>query len=112
MGAGITVGNAGCKEAFAALLLDAGIPALLRTGASEALSGQLDFARDVLTLRNRGVGTPLEVNEMGRCLLSVVAFGDGSRDREGARDWFRVLRVGLCRRAPGSIQWWFAFTTF
>ena len=48
--ADITVGIAGAKGAFTAFALDADIPALLCKGASEALAGQLDFARSTLTL--------------------------------------------------------------
>ena len=42
--AGIAVGIAGCERAFAAFVMDTGIPALLRKGA-------LDFCCDVSTLR-------------------------------------------------------------
>ena len=45
---------AGNKGKFAAFVLDADIPALLRKGAMEAMSGQLDFSRDVSVLRNKG----------------------------------------------------------
>ena len=43
------------------------ISALLRKGALKALGGQPDFPRDV----------PLKVNNIGRYILSVVAFGEG-----------------------------------
>ena len=55
--------------------MDADIPALLRKGALEAPSGQLDFARNTLTLGTRGIETPLKVNATGHYILSVVNFG-------------------------------------
>ena len=75
--AGTEVGIAGRRSAFAALALVAATPALLRKGAIEALDGQSDLARDVSTIRNRGVDIHLERNEMGRSVLSVIAFGKG-----------------------------------
>ena len=65
--AGIAVGIAGCERAFAAFVMDTGIPALLRKGA-------LDFCCDVSTLREQGVDIA----------SSVAAFGErrsGSRRR-------------------------------
>ena len=72
--ADITVGIAGSKGTFTAFVLDADIPALLRKGALEALAGQLDFARNALTLGSRGVEIPLQVNDAGHYILSVANF--------------------------------------
>ena len=47
---------------------------LLYKGALAALAGQLDFARDTLTLGSRGIGFSLTVNAMGHYILSVVDF--------------------------------------
>ena len=73
--ADIKVGIAGRRAASAASVPGADIPALLREGTPEALGGQLDFKRNTLGIRNRGVGIPPQVNGVGRCVLSVVAFG-------------------------------------
>ena len=75
--AGIKVGSAGRRGAFAIFAPGAGSQALLRKGALGVLVGQLDFARDVLTIRNHGVDIPLEVNEMGHYVRSVVTFRKG-----------------------------------
>ena len=48
--ADILVGVAGNTGKFTAFVLDAGIPALLRRGAMEALGGRLDLLRDLLVL--------------------------------------------------------------
>ena len=72
--ADITAGIAGAKGAFTACGLDADIPALLRKGASAALAGQSDFARNTLTLGPRGIEIPLKVNAMGHYILSVADF--------------------------------------
>ena len=74
--ADLKVGIAGRRGACAAFAPGADIPALLRKGALEALGGQLDFAREVLAIRNRGLDIPPKVNDMGHDILSVVAFGD------------------------------------
>ena len=72
--ADITAGIAGAKGAFTAFVLGAGIPALLCKGASEALAGQLDFARITRTLGSRGIEIPLKVNAAGHYILSVADF--------------------------------------
>ena len=77
--ADIKVAIAGCRGAFTACVLEAGIPALWRKGALEALGGQLEFERDISTNRNHGVDVPPKVNEMGRSVLSVVACVDRGR---------------------------------
>ena len=59
--ADIQVGAAGCRGACAARVLEADIPALLRKGALEALGGQLDFERDIMTIRKHGVNAPPSV---------------------------------------------------
>ena len=64
-------------EAHTALISAADIPAVLCKGALEALGGQLDFERDILTIRRHGVDIPLSVNGMGHYALSAVAFGTG-----------------------------------
>ena len=74
--ADITAGIAVSQGSFTAFVLDADTPALLRGGALEALSGQLDSPRDVLTLRSQGAGTPLLVDRMGYCVSSAVTFGE------------------------------------
>ena len=71
----IKVRVAGCKGAFTAFALDADIPASSRKGESKALSGQLDFGREIVTIRKRGVRVPLRANAMGRYVLSAVEFG-------------------------------------
>ena len=75
--ADITVGIAGAKGTFTAFVLDADIPALLCKGALEALAGQLDSARNTLTLGTRGIEIPLKVNSMGHYILSVMDFPSG-----------------------------------
>ena len=75
--ADIKVGVAGRKGTFAAFVLDADIPALLRKGALEALGAQLDFDKDMLSLLRHGVRVPLGVNAMGHYIVSVVEFGRG-----------------------------------
>ena len=71
------VGIAGFKKTLTAFALEADIPALLREGASGALGGQLGSEYDVLTFRNQVAGIPLEVNEGGKCVLSVAALVKG-----------------------------------
>ena len=56
-------------------MLGAGIAALARNGASEALGGQLGFSRDMLTLRKQGAHSSLKVNGTGKYILSVVDLG-------------------------------------
>ena len=75
--ADIKVGIAGRRGASAACVAVADIPAFLRKGAWEALGGQLDFGRDILTVRKRGAEGPPGVNEMGHYVLSAVEFGQG-----------------------------------
>ena len=73
--ADIKVGPTGRMGTFTAFVLDADIPGLLRKGTLEALGGQLDFVRDVLSIQTHGVNVPLNVHVMGRYALSVVEFG-------------------------------------
>ena len=68
------MGIAGAKGALTAFALDADIPALLCKGALGALAGQLDFARETLTLGSRGIEIPLKVNDLGHYILSVDDF--------------------------------------
>ena len=69
---------------FAAFALGADIPALLPDGALEASGGQLDFPRDMLTLRKQGADMPLSVRRTGHYILSVVDFGaNPSRKKAG-----------------------------
>ena len=75
---------------FAAFALEADIPALLRKGALEALGGQVDFSRGLSPLRKQGVRTPLQLNHMGRYVLSAVALG-----RPQSNFFGRVFRVSL-----------------
>ena len=75
--ADIKVGFAGCRGVSTALVLEADIPALLRTGALGALGGQFNCERDISTIRNHGADTPLKAHEMGHYVLSVVAFREG-----------------------------------
>ena len=63
--ADIPVGIAGCREAFTARVLEADIPAQSRKGALEALGGQLDFFRDMLTIRRQGLDVPLKESQTG-----------------------------------------------
>ena len=75
--ADIKVGIAWGEGAFAGFVLDSDIPALLRRGVLGSLGAQLDFERDILSIRTHGVNVPLNVNEMGRYVLSTVEFGKG-----------------------------------
>ena len=61
----IPVGIAGNKGMFSAFALEADIPAVLRKGAYGAPCVQLDFSRDISTLRRKGVVIPLGVNRVG-----------------------------------------------
>ena len=76
---------AGCKGASTAPVLGVDIPALLRKGALEALQGQLYVSSDVASLRKPGVDLSAKVNQTGRYILSVVAFGGGRSDSFSAR---------------------------
>ena len=58
--ADIKVGIAGRRGAFTAFALEADAPALLSRRVPESLGGRLDFARGVLTIRNRGADMPCE----------------------------------------------------
>ena len=58
--ADIRAGAAGDRGIFTAFALDADIPALLREEASEALKGQLGFARNMSTFGEQGVDTSLK----------------------------------------------------
>ena len=71
----IPAGVAGGRGKCTASALEADIPALLRERASEPHGGQLGFARNILTLTNRGVDTPPSLSGLGHCDLSVVSFG-------------------------------------
>ena len=57
--ADIPVVIAGSRGKFPAFMADADFAALLRTGAVELLGRQLEFSRDMLTLRRHGEGTTL-----------------------------------------------------
>ena len=70
------VGLAGRREEYAAFLLEAEIPALLREVALEDLGAQLEFPRKISTLRERGAYIPLKLNRMGHYALSAVSFGE------------------------------------
>ena len=59
--ADIKVGTAGRGGAFATLVRDADIPALLREWAPEGPGGQLDSERNISAIRNPGVDIPLKV---------------------------------------------------
>ena len=59
-GADLTVRIAGDEGPLAAFVLDVEIPALLRDEDLEALSGQLDFARDELALKSLVVDIPIK----------------------------------------------------
>ena len=83
--ADVPAGAAGNKGKCTAFVLEADMPALLRKGAVEALGGQLDFSRDALALRKKGVAIPLRVSRKGRYTLSVVDFAkDASRKAASA----------------------------
>ena len=82
-GADIPVGIAGYKGKFAAFAPEGGSPASLRRGAVGALGGQLDFLRNISTLRKQGVGISLRVNGMGRYSLRVVDFVTGRSGKRG-----------------------------
>ena len=73
--ADIKVGIAGRRGTFTACVSGVDIPAMLCMGAPEALRGQLDFERDISTIRGPGADIPLKVNDMGHYVLSVVAPG-------------------------------------
>ena len=91
----MTVGLAGRKETLTACVSEAAIPELLRKSALEPQGGQLDFASDVFTIRNHGLGVPLKANEMGHYVLSVVSSGEGPpRSVRGPK-----LMASYCGRA-------------
>ena len=69
------MGVAGGPGKCTAYLLDAGIPASSRKGASEARGRQLDFPCSVLTLREQGVDVPFELGRMGRYVWSAASIG-------------------------------------
>ena len=79
--ANITIGIAGCKGTFTAFVMDAGIPALLRRGALEALGAQMDFAKDTLLLERRGICVPLGLHSMGHYIMGGAEFGRGGTKR-------------------------------
>ena len=81
---------AGRRGASAAFVLEAEGPALLCKGALEASGGQLDFERDILTIREHGVDVPLSANEMGHYILSVVALGKGPDLAASYFEWSSV----------------------
>ena len=72
----IPVRIAGSTGEVTAFALGANIPALLREGAFEALEGQLDFPRDLLTLRKRGATIPLRATSMSHYILIAVDSGE------------------------------------
>ena len=78
------VGIAGNHGEFAAFVLEAGIPALLRKGAAEPLRWHFDFPRDILTLRKHGVETHRESNNLMHRVLSVVPL-EGGRSKSEKR---------------------------
>ena len=75
-------GVSGCRGRLTAFVLWADIPAVVRTRALEAMGGHLDSSRDILTLRKQWADSPPGVNQIGHCILSVVACGWG-RSRSG-----------------------------
>ena len=79
--ADIPVGTVERKGKSTACVLDPDIPALSRQGPAEPLGGQLDFSRDISTLRKQGVRTPLRLNPVGRCIPSVVDSGKDQQRR-------------------------------
>ena len=81
------VGVAGSRGACTAFALEADIPALLREGAPGALGGQLNFERDILTIRNQGAAIPLTVNETGHYVLSAAAFATGPSCVDRGPNW-------------------------
>ena len=93
-----TPGVARAKGNFAALMLDAGIPALSREGALEALGGQLDFSCDTLTLGLRGVESRLEVNDMVRYISSVADFDEPRGGRGRGSNCSASVGEGACAR--------------
>ena len=75
----------------------------MRKGALEELGGQSDFESDISTIRNRGVDIPLSVNEMGRCILRVVAFAEGfSRADQGPDLAELYFEWTLLEKRPGT----------
>ena len=75
--AGAPAGIPGSRETLTAFVLEADFSALLRKVAPEAISRQLDFLRDILTLQKQAADFPLKVNQMGRYALNMGAFGKG-----------------------------------
>ena len=73
--AGCPVGVAGGPGKCTAYLLDAGIPASSRKGASEARGRQVDSPCSVLTLRKQGVDVLSESGGMGRYVWSAASIG-------------------------------------
>ena len=94
-------GIVGGRGKFAAFFLGADIPALLRTGALEALGGQLGCARNVLTLGEMGVDVPLKVNGMGRFVLSPGLFGMGrKKSARGPTHWASYFFLAFPKKRP------------
>ena len=90
---------------YIAFALDADIPDFPRESAAKALGGQLDFSRDISTLREQGAGTPPRVNRMGHYILRVVDIGKGpSRKLRGpivsASSECRHLELALTSERP------------
>ena len=70
-------GTAGYREKFTACGSEAESPVVLRTGAVEALGGQLVFSVHLLTLLKQGVDIPLKMSNAGQQVLSLVGYGKG-----------------------------------
>ena len=100
----------GEKGKFTASVLKADIPAFLLKGASEALLGQSDCSRDILTLRQQRVHIPPKVNGLGHTgvregpTLSASCLARASTNKRpgsptgGLR--LPCLVDGLCRCEP------------
>ena len=86
------VGIADCRGKFAASVLEADIPALLRKGVLGARGAQSDVSREISTHRKQGGDILLEVSQMEHYVLGVDAFA-GGRSKSATGPSFRPLIV-------------------
>ena len=107
-GADNPVGISGGRRDFAAFALEADIPVPLRRGALAALGGQLDSPRDIFALREQGGDFLLELNCMGRYVLSAAFFG-GKRSKSVQGPTFSASCSGWAFPKKTSVGQWRPF---
>ena len=78
------VGIAGNHGRVAAFVLEPGIPASRRKGALEAVGGQLDVRRKILTSRKKGARIPAKLKNVGHYVLRAASLGrENSKSKKG-----------------------------